>query len=532
MKKNTVLSRLTIIGLALFLVVSAAATGCSSKKDSTPDKNAPAEAQGLKSGGVLRICTNTDSIVLGNPPEGFRQLERIFAQPAVETLVCLDETGSPAPWLATGWKADPSANTMTLTLREGVKFHDGTDFNAHAVKWNLDQYKASKRPELGKVKSIDVVNDYTVRFNLTGMDNLIIPNLATIPGMIISPASYQKNGKDWANVNPVGTGPFKFVSWQRNVRIEYQKFDGYWQKGKPYLDKIEFIPITDPMVRVAAFKKGDADVILDIDPKDTKDLEAAGNIISKTKIPTQLWGLFPDSNNKDSAYANVKVRQAIWHAIDTKAICSTLGRNFWEPLNQTAVSSSWAFNPNVKSYPYDPEKAKQLLAEAGYPNGFTTTINGLNTPPNPDVMVAVQDYLKKVGIEAKVDPMDKARFDKMVAGGGGWKDGLTLLSSSVIPNDFAISTRLLGRDHVKRLPSVFVPDEFVELVEKGVAAPDQDSAKTLAQQLQAMGTDKHSLIMWLYATTGVAAKNARVQGDGLYETLYTQWKPQDAWLKK
>jgi ABC-type transport system substrate-binding protein len=479
---------------------------------------------------VLRIATKIDAVVLGYPPTMFKHLDRVFAQPAIETLVRLDEAGRPQPWLATGWKVDAKAKTVTLTLRKGVKFHDGTDFNAQAVKWNFEQYMSAKRGELANVKSIEVVDDYTVRLHLSAMDNLLIPNLATAAGMMISPTACKKYGKEWAETHPVGTGPFKLVSWQRGVRQVYEKFDGYWQKGKPYLRRVEWVVIADPMVQMAAFQKGEVEAIIDLDPTVAQSLEARRAYrITKTKIPMQVWGLFPDSVHSDSPLSKLKVRQAIWHAIDAKAICSTIGRGYWTPINQIAVPGSWAYNPKVKGYPYNPAKAKQLLTEAGYPRGFKITIYGLSSSPNPDVMAAVQQYLRQVGIQADVDAMDPGRYDKMVAGGGGWSNGLTLLSSSVVPNELAIAFRLLGsKVHKARLPVVFDPKEFQQLADAAVVAPDEETMKSLVHRMQEVGTDKHAMIIWLYATTGIAAKQPYVQNDGLFEVFYTQWTPADA----
>lgn len=508
--------------LLMALPVLPALVGCTTQP-AAPAGGAPQAPQ------VLRISVNTDVLFPGNPTVAQRHLDRVFAHPAIETLVRLDAAGNPQPWLATGWQVDSSARTVTLSLRQGVKFHDGTDFDAAAVKWNLDQYLATKRQELGNVQSVEVVDDHTVRLVLKQMDSLQVANLASFPGMMISPAAFTKNGKEWADANPVGTGPFKFVEWQRDVKMVYEKFDGYWQEGKPYLDRVEFIIIADPMVQVAALQKGDVDVIAGLDARFVT--EFAGNPaykLSKAKIPMQLWGLFPDSMNQDSPLSNVKVRQAIWHAIDQQAITDTLGRGYWEPLNQSAVRDSWVYNPEVKGYPYDPARAKELLAEAGYADGFKITLNGLSTPPNPDVLTAVQGYLAAVGIDATVDAMDKGRFDQMVAGGGGWQHGLTLVSASVVPNEFGFKARLLSRQaHPRTMPVVEIPPQHEDLLDEAIAATDDD-LRNLVHEIQKVETDQHATLLWLYATTAIGAKKANVQGDGLYETLYTQWTPEDA----
>ena len=124
------------------------------------------------------------------------------SRPAIETLFRVDKTGNVTPWLAIGYKNDTAAKTITMTLQKGVKFHDGTDFNAEAVKWNLEQAKTRKLSGTQTFKSIDVVDDYTIRISLTAWDSTVISNFTAIPGMIVSPTAYNKNGEEWAMKNP------------------------------------------------------------------------------------------------------------------------------------------------------------------------------------------------------------------------------------------------------------------------------------------------------------------------------------------
>jgi len=229
-------------------------------------------AEPIETGGVLKISVGIDANTLGHPPTLTRMHDFRFAVASVETLVRTDEAGAPVPWLAKAWKVDAQAKTITFTLEKGVKFHDGTDFNADVVKWNLEQYIASPRIELNKVESIDVVDDYTIRLNLSEFDALLLPNLAAAAGLMISPTAYQTHGQEWCQTHPLGTGPFKFVSWDRDVSIKFEQFDGYWQKGKPYLDGVEWVIIADPMVATASFLAGEQHIATGIEPKDAKDL--------------------------------------------------------------------------------------------------------------------------------------------------------------------------------------------------------------------------------------------------------------------
>jgi len=157
-------------------------------------------AEPTPTGGILRIAKAYEPATLGDPitniPGGLQ-----VAAPCIETLLRLDEGGNPVPWLATAWEVDADALTITLTLRKGVKFHDGTDFNAEAVKYNIERYARSDHPILHAVESVDVVDDYTARFNLSEFDSEIIGNLSYFSGMQPSPTAFETKGVEWCNTD-------------------------------------------------------------------------------------------------------------------------------------------------------------------------------------------------------------------------------------------------------------------------------------------------------------------------------------------
>ena len=395
-------------------------------------------------GGTLRLSDAYDGISIGYPPKLIRANSNRQAAPAVETLFRTDKTGKPAPWLATGFTNHVGAKTITLTLRKGVKFHDGTDFNAEAVKWNLEQCMSARTPGTEKFRSIDVIDDYSIRINLTEWDSTITSNFAQTLGMMISPTACKKNGADWCANNPVGTGPFQFVSWEKEVRTKYKRFDNYWQKGKPYLDGIEWIPINDTLTRLLSLKKGELDLGLTISPKDIADLEKDGYIVVRQRAGAGARALAPDSANPNSPFANLKVRQAAQYAIDNEGIAKAIYYGEAEPANQWIYKGHWAYNSSVVGYPYNPTKAKQLLAEAGYPNGFKTKITYFTTPENDKLCTAVQGCLKAVGIDAELDPMQSTRYDQIALQGGKWEG---LLWAGMMPNPdviAALSSRYAG----------------------------------------------------------------------------------------
>src|SRR3972149_3050377 len=151
-------------------------------------------------------------------------------QAPYDTLLRMDEKGEIAPWLATDWKFGADYKSLTLTLRKGVRFHDGTELDAAAVKWNIEARKAARLGDYEEVASVDVVDDYTVRLNLSKFRNTSLVSLRSTGGMMSSSTAYAKDGAELARMRPVGTGPFKFAGYELSVRVKYERFDGYWQK--------------------------------------------------------------------------------------------------------------------------------------------------------------------------------------------------------------------------------------------------------------------------------------------------------------
>jgi len=270
---------------------TSAPTATTTTKPSTTTTAAPSPSSTAKVGGTLQM------VIAGDPSSYYPakmtgQTDGQTTSVCLETLFRFDRQYNLVPFLATAWKADAAAKTITLTLRQGVKFHDGSDFNAEVCKWNLDKYRAGTRPELKKVTSIDVVDAYTIKLNLSDFDNTIVTNLgnASDAGRMISKAAFEKNGgEDWSAKNPVGTGPFQFVSSTKDVSVVWKRFDGYWA-GKPNLDGIVMKRYADSNVALMDFKAGNLDILGTTAPRDAQDLQKE---TKKYKIVVPPYGQVP-----------------------------------------------------------------------------------------------------------------------------------------------------------------------------------------------------------------------------------------------
>jgi ABC-type transport system substrate-binding protein len=476
-------------------------------------------------GGILKML-GYEPYSLGYPATMTANTDGQQASVCLETLFRFDEKGELTPLLATSWKADPKAKTITVTLRKGVKFHDGSDFNAKVCKWNFDRFREGKRPELTRVESVDVVDDYTVRLNLLEFDNVIPSHFAHDAGRMISQAAFEKNGQAWCEKNPVGTGAFQFVSWQKDIGIKFKRFDGYWG-GKPYLDGIEMARIPDPVADLMTFKTGGKHIIL-LEPKDAKDLEAEGKWNIVVPPEGQVAALAGNSRDPKSPFADIRVRQALWYAIDFKVVADAFGRGYFTALNQWARPGQWSYNPAVKGYPFNPKKAKQLLAAAGYPNGFKTTMYYFaNMPYYTDEMTAVQRYLKDVGIDATLEPLQRPRFAEMASLGKGW-EGIVRMQGFWRPDTLSqVAGWMAGNEfsEVTRIP------EINALYIRASTAPDFATKKKLTQQLMALWTDKYCLSAIVSISPLPIGKSKKLHDD-LYGVVPNRYLSPKAWLSE
>jgi peptide/nickel transport system substrate-binding protein len=462
----------------------------------------------------------------------------VESKTCIESLARYDATGQMVPWLAEGWKTDADAKTITLTLKKGIKFHDGTDFNATACKWNIDHFVGAKRAELPGVKSVDVVDEYTLRITLAAWDNTAIIGMGYFAGPQISPTAWQKAGAtdkerdDWCINNPVGTGPFQFVSRQKDVKQVYKKFAGYWQKGKPYLDGIEWNFIVDPMVQQASFRAKEQDVLYLLTPLIARDLKAAGFNITelKTGLGLLMYGIMPNSAMPDSPFANVKARQAISYAIDSKVIADTQFFGYAIATQQWGVPDGYWANPNFKGYPLNPDKAKQLVAEAGYPNGIKTKMLVVNTPETVAAATAVQGMLAKANINAELDVADNARYRQLTSQTNF--EGLCFASYRADSDLAMVMPRNLSASGTIMVKSITHPDKIEKLLVEAKQAPDQQSKRAKIWELQQVVFEEYSIFTPMLVVLALAAKQPYVRGDGLMVVEQTQWTPEDAWLDK
>ncbi|WP_433250686.1 ABC transporter substrate-binding protein [Actinomadura nitritigenes] len=339
-----------------------------------------------------------------------------------ETLVDEDlssPTGVPkiVPRLATSWKVSDDARTYTFTLRQGVKFSDGTPFDAEAVRFNVRRFSdpafkyydkvsaATMSLVYGDLASVEVVDDHTVRYSFKHpfLDFLRqIPNSGNAASGIFSPAALEKYGQDGLADHPVGTGPFTFQERVRGDHTTLVRNTGYWG-ARPHLDKVVFKPVGDDQSRVAALRSGAVDLISRVPPDSVASLEKAGFTVPENKNVPQI--IYYSYNFQNPYLRDKRVRQAIAQAVDRRRLAAKIYKGYAEAATSIINQGNEAYDPSAVDYPYDPAAAKKLIADAGYRPGQVkfTILSDTTGQPTAEF---IQQGLKAVGIDAKVESFE------------------------------------------------------------------------------------------------------------------------------
>ena len=324
------------------------------------------------------------------------------------------------PALATGWDISEDGTEYTFTLRDGVSFHDGTPFNAEAVKFNFDRMLDENHPHhdtgpfplsffFGAVEATEVVDEMTVKFTLNAPYAPFLSNLAYPTGLIVSPAAVEAHRMDYGR-NPVGTGPFRFAEWRSNEAVVVERNDAYWAEAAG-TQAVVFRPITDSNTRVAEMLAGGIDLMVEVPPTSLEQFSGEGFSIVEQAGP-HVWFLI--LNAKEGPFADKRVRQAANYAINKEAIVNdVLEGTATVAAGPTPPAFAWAYNAELEPYPYDPGKARALIAEAGADGAeltFYVTEGGSGMLDPVPMGTAIQADLQAVGFDVKIETYEWNTF--------------------------------------------------------------------------------------------------------------------------
>ncbi|HSI66254.1 MAG TPA: ABC transporter substrate-binding protein [Planococcus sp. (in: firmicutes)] len=430
-----------LLALLLLLMLSTALYGCTGDDDAGTDTDTDTGDSGEtddagESGEekILVFGRGGDSVSLDpisvTDGESFKVTKNIF-----DTLINFGEQDTEIEeGLAESWEASEDGLSYVFTLREGVTFHDGTDFNAEAVVANFDRWAggdAEQFPYYGSmfggfgddeghvIDSVEATGDYEVTFTLNRPQAPFLKNIAMSPFGIASPTALEEAGDTFGD-NPVGTGPFQFVSWNRNDTVTIEKFDDYYIEDEPKVDQVIFRAIPDNSARLNALLSGEIDLADGITPSDAGTIEGDDNL-QLFERPSMNVGYLGLTNTREP-FDDPLVRQAMNHAIDKQAIIDGFFEGRAEPAKNPIPPVFAAYNDDIEEYDYNPERARELLEEAGLPDGFEMELWAMPVPRPymPDgqkVAEAIQSNLADVGITAEIVSYEWATYLERAAAG-------------------------------------------------------------------------------------------------------------------
>ena len=478
-------------------------------------------------GGILRVASYAAPSSM-DPMTGRNGTDHIFLYPICETLIDFEpKTMVPIPGLAKAWSF-PDPKTMVLSLREGLTFHDGTPFDAAAVKFNLERAagdtRSNIRTDFDSVASISVTGPMEVTLALKRPDSSLPLTLSDRAGMIVSPTAAKALGVGMDR-QVVGTGPFKFVSLADNDRVVYARNDAYWKPGQPWLDGMVIRTIPDIQTALRSTITGEVDLAYELSPEQKPLLDRARNLTTVITPSFRLHTVYLDYAKKP--LNDQRVRQALNYGIDRAALNKAVGMGLNETTTTELPRDHWACDPTTaEGYTYDPAKARALLAEAGYPEGCDINFLGWTEQRWQKVQEVMMAQLAPAGFRLHLSlgsPGDTAtRFFAPSREG----DGRVAVWSGR-PDPSQIYRQLFGQGSYYNAGGEATPG-VEALLQQTVSTTDLAGRKAAFAKLQRLVLDQALMLPMMFEAE-IVAFGKKVHG---YEpTLLGKPKLQSIWLE-
>ncbi len=493
-------------------------------------------------GGIVKTGTLSHPARFGFPKNVFGP-DQFFEGLFLEMMFNgTDEVGVYTPQLAETWELTPDKMAYIFHLRQGVKFHDGTDFNAAAAKfcWDLNLTPAEAAPPAGAppaegtgstaagppaegaapaagppaggppaggpppgpppdfafVKDIEVVDDYTVKVNLKEWSNQVLPFIGRKSWAVFSPTAYEANGEEWMNTNPVGTGAFMLKSFTPDQEMILEKNPNYWGKDAqgrqlPYLDGINIQVFGDPSTMTIALQAGQIDGTDQIALVGAQQLQNDPNFVFDTFFgPVQM--LTMNTTDPASVWSDIRMRQALEYAIDKEGIAQSVGLGFLPPPYEVIHSVSEIVDPGTTPRVYDPEKAKSLMAEAGNPT-VECTISYDSNRTDPGLMDAIAANLNAVGINVTLNGMVTASYAAVATKVPEGNDILLQGLRGGAPNVLQGAIEMYGKGTIY-FPAFSPPEEFYTLMEQAQTYENLADANPDLAQMEKIAYDDAQVV--------------------------------------
>jgi len=458
----------------------------STEPDGAGEGTAPSDTTGdtaagpLRRGGTLRVAEPYDPSRFDPHRSTIGQDIRLLV-PVYDRLVHFDADGDLVPGLATEWEFDETATVFTMKLREGVTFHDGAPFNAEAVKLNIERGQtvegSSIAGDLAEIERIETPDDYTVVFHLSAPNSMLPGLLSHRAGAMVSPTAFDNPDLDHM---PVGAGPYRVVEYDPGSRIIMERFEDYWNTEAGGPDRIEYSIMVDNRTRLNALLGGQIDLAI-LSGREQEEAERAGfTTVGKPGLTYLVLYL----NRAKSHFGDRRVRQALNHAVDRQSMIDVVLQGAGTPTVQPFPEGYWAYNPDYPAdyYQYDPDRARELLAEAGLEDGFSFEMLVPTTPTSEQLAEIVMAQLEEVGITAEPYPVEAAQTadvyyaqeqrDALIAQWGGRPDPQMTLELQFTAGGFGNPgdhTTPEFEEANRRTRAATDPEERAELLKEQVA---------------------------------------------------------------
>ncbi|RIK58857.1 MAG: hypothetical protein DCC57_00045 [Chloroflexi bacterium] len=400
MQKRTTLTTLLLLAVLLLAACAPAA------QPAAPAAGEAAAPAGPKAGGTLTLSLGDDFVTFHPYYDVTNaQIKPVF----FEAPIRISDAGDFEPWLAESWEEGEDGLSVTLHLRQGIKFHNGRELTADDVVWSVDY---ARNTEIGHHLSdrfqtctgAEKIDDYTVKINYSEHTASQLDGIARL-------YIFPQEAAETIDTVPVGTGPFKFIEWIPGDSMTAERFEDYWREGLPYLDKIVVKPIPDEQARLVNLKSGSIDALVGVPLSEKAGLaQEEGMVVGEAPAGFTFYAFIMNVNAPP--FDNVKVRQAFQYAINREEISETAFHGQATPLLVPYPKTSWAYAPDLEDYyTYDPEKAKALLAEAGYPDGFSVQMLIRGTGgPHLDQAQVFQQQLAAIGVQVELVPTELPQY--------------------------------------------------------------------------------------------------------------------------
>ena len=526
MKKTLVFVLVLLIALA-----AAASAGGNGEKEPTAEPSAAAitgpRAGGTLTFGVYRPIPNLAYY------QAYDASNNLTAVAIWDTVLRFNEKGEIVPGLAESWDVT-DGNTVVLHLRDGVKFHDGTTMEAEDVVASLEfaRNPDAKSPMawmLDPIESLEALDAKTVQIK-TGAVIDVLNALATPVAGVSSREAIAKYGIGLGE-NPIGAGPFKLERWDRGSQVVLTRFDDYWEEGKPYLDKVVFKIILEEFTRLSSLRIGDLDMVYNLSFANVQQVEGQEGF--NTNIFGTYIVYYLALNMKKEPFSDVRVRQALNYAIDRNAITKAVTRGYAAPaITDIAPEMAGSLAGVRQPYAYDPDKARDLLEQAGYPNGFSMKLLVGSNSPDAETGVVLQEYYKKIGVTVElISEESSTLWNHLQAGNyedaamSFWYPDFPDAAGTLVPFCYSTNTPPDGCCNF----SYYANPEVDKLLDQAAAETDLERRAELFQEVNKIVYDDAPRV-WIYHIKEAMPSAVKVRGLNPGPMFFFQHFLQDVWL--